>query len=45
MRQRFTVVLYGSTSFGCKTAQLSGTLREAIYSESGSENRLRNTAD
>ena len=40
----FTVVFYGSKIFDRKTAQLSETLRESVYSGSASENRLRNTA-
>jgi hypothetical protein len=39
-----TVVFYGSKFFGRKTAQLSETLRESVYSGCVSENRLRNTA-
>jgi hypothetical protein len=40
----FRVVFYASKIFGRKTAQLSETLRESVYSGSASENRLRNTA-
>ncbi len=40
----FTVVFSASKIFGRKTAQLSETLRESVYSGSVSENRLRNTA-
>jgi hypothetical protein len=38
------VVFYASKIFGRKTAQLSETLRESVYSGFASENRLRNTA-
>jgi hypothetical protein len=38
------VVFYASKIFGRKTAQLSETLRESVYSGSASENRLHNTA-
>jgi hypothetical protein len=40
----FTVVFSASKIFGRKTAQLSETLRESVYSGSASENRLRNVA-
>jgi hypothetical protein len=40
----FTVVFNASKIFGRKTAQLSETLRESVYSGSASENRLHNTA-
>jgi len=40
----FTVVFYASKIFGRKTAQLSETLRESVYSGPASENRLRNIA-
>ena len=43
-RGLFTVVFYGSKIFGRKTAQLSETLRESVYSGSASENGLRNVA-
>jgi hypothetical protein len=43
-RHTFTVIFYGSTIFGCKTAQLSETLRESVCSGLTSENRLRNSA-
>jgi hypothetical protein len=39
----FRVVFYASKIFGRKTAQLSETPRESVYSGSASENRLRNT--
>jgi hypothetical protein len=40
----FTVVFHASKIFGRKTAKLSETLRESVYSGSASENRLRNVA-
>jgi len=40
----FTVTVSASKIFGRKTAQLSETLRESVYSGCVSENRLRNTA-
>jgi len=40
----FTVVFSASKIFGRKTAQLSETLRESVYSGSASENRVRNVA-
>jgi hypothetical protein len=40
----FRVVFNASKIFGRKTAQLSETLRESVYSGSASENRLHNTA-
>jgi len=40
----FTVVFSASKIFGRKTAQLSETLRESVYSGSASENRLRKVA-
>jgi hypothetical protein len=40
----FTVIFYGSKTLCRKTAQLSETLGESVYSGSASENRLRNIA-
>ena len=43
--ETFTVVFDGWKIFGRKTAQLTETLRESVYSELASENRLRNLSD
>jgi hypothetical protein len=43
-KHSFNFVFSASKIFGRKTAQLSETLRETVYSGSASENRLRNTA-
>jgi len=39
--ETFTVVFYGSTILGRKTAQLGERLRESVYSGLASKNRLR----